>query len=364
MPILSTALRERPVLKAALFVPSVIALIFSLFNLSVAPDPAALAAQATIATVNEDAGLPFPPVNMAGRMIEGLGQRLPMHLQAYASEAEARAALDAEEVAAMIVFPADFSTAIAGQGPVPLTVVTSGSLTMGEAQLTGALPSMLESGVAAAVQSIRLGMAQGRMPDLTPPVALQTEVLHAPANAASRMAPFIANFVTALSALVGGIIGWVGTRGFGGARGAALRTIVPMIALPLAAGVLAVIVASLAGGNFVTLWLGAAALGIALGWFFAGSLALFGPIALAVLVPLVFWQSALGGAQMPLAAGPAWLQGASVLGLDQIGGYFRAVILGGSGAFPVALAGLAAAAGLAMIWLRGALVRTPTPVTA
>ncbi|WP_068305036.1 ABC transporter permease [Pararhodobacter sp. CCB-MM2] len=364
MTFLSAALRERPILRGALIVPSVIALIFSLFNLTVAPDPAAMAAHVTIATVNEDTGLPFPPVNMASRMIEGLGSRLPMHLQAFDTEASARAALEAEEVAALIVFPADFSTAIAGQGPVPLTLVTSGSLTMGEAQMTGALPAMLESGVASAVQGIRLALAQGRMPDMTPPVALQSEVLNAPVNAAARMAPFIANFVTALSALVGGIIGWVGTRGLAGTRGAALRTLFPVIALPLSAAVLAAIVTSLAGGSFLALWLAVAGLGIAFGWFFAGSLALFGPLALVVLVPLVFWQPALGGAQMPLAAGPAWLQNASVLGLDQIGGHYRAILLGGSTGFPWALAGIAAVAGLTMIWLRGALVRQTAPVAA
>ncbi|WP_127105761.1 YhgE/Pip domain-containing protein [Pararhodobacter zhoushanensis] len=152
MSFIASALRERPILRGALIVPSVIALIFSLFNLSAAPDPAALASHITIATVNHDAGLPFPPINVAERMISGLSQRLPMPLQTYGSDAEARAALEGEDVQAVLIFPQEFSLSVSGSDPVPLTLITSGSLTMAVSQLTGALPGMVESGVAAAVQ--------------------------------------------------------------------------------------------------------------------------------------------------------------------------------------------------------------------
>ncbi|MCB1391199.1 MAG: hypothetical protein KDK12_18955 [Rhodobacteraceae bacterium] len=364
MSLLSDALRERPILRGALIVPSVIALIFSLFNLSAAPDPATLASNVTIATVNHDAGLPFPPINVASRMIQGLGERLPMHLLAFDTDAEARAALDSETVQAILIFPENFSSSVAGSDAVPLTLVTSGSLTMGESQLTGALPAMVESGVSAAVQSIRLAMARGQMPDMTPSVALTAESLRPPVNAAARMAPFVAGFATALAALVGGIIGWVGTRGLGGVRGAALRTLFPLVALPIAAVVLAGLVAGFAGGSFLGLWLAVAGLGIALGWLFAGALALFGPLALLVAVPLVFWQAALGGAQMPISAAPEWLHWLSPLGMDAIGGHFRALILGADHPFPWTLAAGAAVLGLAMIWLRGLIARRSAPVAA
>lgn len=361
MSLISDALRERPILKGALIVPSVIAFLFSVFNLSAAPDPAVLAAHVTIATVNHDTGLPFPPINVAGRLIQGLGERLPMRLQAYESEAEARAALAAETVQAVLIFPENFSTAVAGSDSVPMTLITSGSLTMTESQLTGALPAMVESGVSAAVQSIRLAMARGQLPDMTPPVTLTAEVVNPPASPAARLAPFVAGFATALAAMVGGILGWLGTRGLGGARGAALRTLFPVIALPVAALVLAAVVAGFAGGDVLALWLAVAGLGIALGWFFAGLLALFGPLALLVAVPLVFWQGAIGGGQIPFSAAPDWLQGLAPLGIDGIGAYFRSAILGAAQPFPWTLALGAAVLGLAMIWLRGALVRRPAP---
>ena len=364
MSLIADALRERPVLRGALIAPSVAALIFSLFTLTAAPDPATLASGVTIATVNHDAGLPFPPINMASRLIDGLDARLPMHLRAFDSDEAARAALDAETVQAVLIFPEDFSRAVAGTEAVPLTLITSGSLTMAEAQLTGALPGMVESGVSAAVQSIRLAMARGQMPDMTPPVALTAEALNPPTTAAARVAPFVAGFATALAALVGGILGWVGTRGLGGVRGAALRTLFPVIALPVAALVLAGLVAGFAGGAFGALWLAIALLGVAFGWFFAGALALFGPLALLVLVPLAFWQPAIGGGQMPLSAAPEWLHWLAPLHLDAIGGYLRALILGAGHDFPWSLALGAAALGLAMIWLRAALVRRPAPVAA
>lgn len=359
MSLLSDALRDRPNLGAALFVPSVIALLFSLFNLSAAPDPAVLAANVTIATVNHDTGLPFPPINVASRLVEGLGTRLPMRLQSFDSDEAARAALDAETVQAVLIFPEDFSRAVAGTEAVPLTLVTSGSLTMTESQLTAALPAMVESGVSSAVLSIRLAMARGQMPDMTPPVALNAETLRPPLNAAARVAPFVADFATVLAALVGAILGWVGTRGLAGGRGAALRVLLPVIAMPVAGLVLAATVTGFAGGDFLGLWLAIAGLGIAIGWFFAGLLAVLGPLALLVAVPLAFWQPAIGGGQMPLGAAPDWLQGLAPLGLDGIGGHFRGLILGAENGFPWPLALAAALLGLALVGLGALIARRP-----
>ena len=364
MSLIAQALRERPILRGAVLAPSAIALIFSLFNLSAAPDPAILASHITIATVNHDAGLPFPPINVADRMLSGLSQRLPMQLQAYDSDASARAALEAETVQAVLIFPQGFSTSVSGSDPVPLTLITSGSLTMAEQQLTGALPALLESGVATAVQSIRLAMAQGRMPDMASPVALTAEVLNPPATAAARMAPFVAGFAMALAAMVGGIIGWIGTRGLDSARALRLRIVFPVIAMPVAALVMAAIVTSFSGGAFFSLWLAIALLGTALSWFAAGSLALFGPAALLVLVPLVFWQAVLGGAQMPMAAAPVWLQWLAPLGLDQIGAHYRSLIIAGTHPFPWALTAGAAALGLGMMALRALMRRGRAPVAA
>lgn len=357
MSLLATALRDRPILKGALLVPSLIALIFSLFNLSAVPEPARLAAATVLATVNDDQGLTFPPINVATLMLNGLSQRLPLTLRPYATEAEARAALDAEDVAAILLFPNEFSLSVTGSEVVPLRLVTSGALPAAQAQLVSALPGMLETGVAVAVQSIRAAMAAGRMPDMASPVALNAEVIHPAANAASRAAPFIANFVTALAALVGAILGWVGSRGLEPIRAALLRGLLPVLALPPAALVLVAVIGSFAGGDLLGLWLTVIGLGVAFGWFFAGALAVLGPFALLILVPLVFWQGILGGAQVPASVAPDWLHGLAPLGLEAIGGTFRALVLGGQQGFPVALACGAALCGLALIWLRALVSR-------
>ena len=352
MSFLSDALRDRPMLRGALIAPSGIALIFSLFNLSAPPDPARIAPLVTVATVNLDTGLPFPPINVAGRLIEGLSTRLPTGLRSFDNEDAARAALEADEVAAILVFPAGFSRAVASTDPVPLSVITSGSVTMVESQMAAALPAMVEAGVATAVQTFRLAMAQGRLPDMTSPVALSTEVIRPVTAPAARAAPFVSGFVLGLIAMVGALIGYLGTQGLAPRRAALLHVVLPVVAVPLAASVLTALVHGFAGGDALGLWLGVAGLALAFTWLFVGALALIGPLALLAIVPLVFWQGALGGTQMPAAAAPEWLLWLNTLGMDGIGAYLRGVLLGGQAAFPTVLALGAAGAGLAMIALR------------
>ncbi|WP_127105765.1 hypothetical protein [Pararhodobacter zhoushanensis] len=196
------------------------------------------------------------------------------------------------------------------------------------------------------------------------PVALTAETVNPSANPAARIAPFVAGFATALAAMVGAIIGWVGTRGLGSLRALRLRVIFAVVAMPVAALVMASIVTGFAGGAFVGLWLAIALLGIAFGWFAAGALALVGPVALLVLVPLVFWQAVLGGAQVQMTAAPVWLHWLAPLGIDQIGAHYRSLIIAGGHPFPWGLAAGAAVLGLGMLILRALLVRGRIPVTA
>lgn len=358
MSFLSKALHDRPMLRGALIAPSLIALIFSLFNLSAPPDPARIAPLVNVATVNLDTGLPFPPINIADRLIGGLATRLPTGLRSFDTEAAARAALQAEEVAAILVFPADFSRAVAGSDPVPVSVITSGSVTMVESQMAGALPAMVETGIATAVQTFRLAMAQGRLPDMTSPVAVSAEVIHPVTNAATRAAPFVAGFVLGLIALVGALVGSLGTRGLAPRRAALLQAGLPVVAMPVAAAVLTALVYGFAGGDALALWLAVSGLALAFAWLFSGALAVLGPVALLAIVPLVFWQGVLGGTQMPAAGAPDWLHWLLPLGMDRIGGYLRSILLGGDNAFPVALALGAAGLGLALIGLRAVVARS------
>lgn len=354
---LFAALRTSPFLPPALAVPMVIALVFSLFSLTAAPDPARLAAAIRLGVVNEDAGLRLPPIRIADRMVEGMKARLPFALVEIADAEAGRAALEAGEISALLTFPDSFSRDVTGDGTVGYRLLLAENLPSAEAQVAGQLPAMLEGAMSAAVSTVRLALAQGRLPDLTPPVAGTVERLHPIERPAQRVAPFVAVFVTWLAALVGALLAFLAARPLPSAAAAQARSLLPVVSSGLASLVLALTLAATAGtsAGLLPLWLSAWAAMVALGWGFAGLLAWLGLPALVILVPVVFYQAAVGGAQIPLAAAPDWL-GAATLGLpfDRLGGLYRALLLGGPVPAWTAPLAIVAATGLALIWAKAA----------
>jgi ABC-2 type transport system permease protein len=360
------SLRAHPLFVPVLIVPTLITLIFSLFNLTAAPDPARLAAALRIGVVNDDAGMTFPPIKVAARMIDGMGDRLPFTLAEQPDEAAGRAALEAGALTALLIFPESFTGDVLGDGNVGYRLILAENLPAAEAQVAGQLPTMLDTAMSAAVSSIRLSLAKGQLPNPTLPVAGEIERLYPITLPAQRMAPFAAVFTTWLAALIGALLLTVATRPMARDEAALLRTAIPVAVTGVAALTLALLVAATAGvaGGAVTLWLSAWALMLALSWAFGGLFAWHGPAAMLLLLPVAFYQAALGGAQIPPAAAPAWLQSAALgLPFDRVGALYRSLILGGPGPDWLPLALGLAAAGLVLIWARTLLGR-PAPLRA
>ena len=144
------------------------------------------------------------------------------------------------------------------------------------------------------------------------------------------------------------------TRGLARGGAAVIRTVLPVISLGVAALVISGVVAGATAdwGLFVPVLLAVWPTALALGWLMTGILALIGPIALLVLLPVVFYQSALGGVMAPVAAAPAWLaRVGEAVPFDAVGAFYRGVIHGTGTSMPVDWLGGAAVLGVALIWL-------------
>lgn len=346
--------RHSLLFRAALIVPSAIVLVFSLFNLSAAPDPARIAGAIEIGFVKLDTGMTFPPIKVSDRLQQGLSGQLPFSIREFEDEATARTALEAQEIAAFVLFPPEFSSQVFGDEPVDFKVVGAGNLTVAESRLAEQMPMMLQSGIAAAVSSLRLALAKGQMPTGQLPVNMSAEMVHPTANAAAAMAPFAASYTIWLSSMVGAVLLYLASRAVEAGQGRALlRTVFPVAATGAASLCLTFVVASTAGIDvgFLQFWLLVWALGLALAWFLGGLIAVFGLPVLVLVVPLVFYQAVLGGTQMPAAAAPQWLGWVSALApFDDIGAMMRSLIIGGTVAPNWAWLGLIGVAGMAMIW--------------
>ena len=345
---------QRPMARPALIVPTAIMLIFSLFNLTAPPDPARSAASFRLAIVNLDEGLTFPPIRVADKLLENLPNTLPFQLTTFDAEEVARAALDQGEVAAVVVLPADFSKQAISDQPFEIAVWNAQHLTVAETQIAGQLPMMLQMALSAGVANLRLALAKGRLPDGKLPVTTAVTTLHKAENTAKLPAPFVLLFTTWLAAMVGALLLALSTRGLARGGAAVIRTVLPVISLGVAALVISGVVAGATAdrGLFVPVLLAVWPTALALGWLMTGILALIGPIALLVLLPVVFYQSALGGVMAPVAAAPAWLaRVGEAVPFDAVGAFYRGVIHGTGTPMPVDWLGGAAVLGVALIWL-------------
>ena len=91
---------------------------------------------------------------------------------------------------------------------------------------------------------------------------------------------------------------------------------------------------------------------MAASWLLAGLFALFRMFALILVLPIVFYQGAIGGTQAPVAAAPKWLRNiAEAIPFDAVGEIYRGAIIVGTGDFPATTILLTAGIGLLLIWL-------------
>jgi hypothetical protein len=96
------------------------------------------------------------------------------------------------------------------------------------------------------------------------------------------------------------------------------------------------------------LWL----VGLGATWLFVGLFSVFSFVAIAVALPLAFYQGPIAGVIAPAAAAPGWLAWvAGILPLDDLMFGMRAILIGGpDGAVPLATVFVILLVGLALIW--------------
>ena len=261
-----------PMAKQAIIVPIAIMLIFSVFNLTAPMDPARSAQAVTLGLVNNDEGLPMPPIKVSERMLSGMGDQLPFSTQAFDDREAAVAALQAGEVSVVLVFPPAFSSQAFRGDQARFEIVTSSAATIAEVQMAQQLERMLPAAMSAGVASMRLAMEQ--MPTGEMPVAADVTPLGEVEPMARLQAPFAMLYTTWLAALVGAIMMTLATRSIAG-RGAAAaaRTVLPILITGAASLCLALVVGATAGwGSFLPAWLVVWPTAIALTWGFVDRL--------------------------------------------------------------------------------------------
>lgn len=364
MSFLSDEFRGGQLFKPALIVPSLIMLIFSLFNLTAAMDPERSAAAFHLGVVNMDKGLTFPPIKVASRVLDGLGDTLPFQVSEFDAKEPAKAALEAGQVGAVIVFAEDFSKNAISGGNFSIEVLNTQHLTVVETQIAAQLPMMIQMAMSAGVSNLRLAMASGEIPTAGFAVTAKVETLHKAANSATLMAPFVMVFATWLAAMVGAMLLFLASRDLAdGRQKATIRTVFPVLSLGLASLVLSLVVAATTGAwdLIIPVWWRVWLASVCIGWLMVGFLAVLGLPVLIVLLPLAFYQSALGGAMAPVSAAPAWLANVGqIVPFDTLGASYRAVIHGGDFGFAFLWLGATAIAGLALIWLASLRTSAPT----
>jgi len=357
MPKALAEFRNSPLARPALMVPMLIMLIFSLFNLTSAPDPARSTAAFRLGVVNQDEGLSFPPIKVASRVMDGLGSALPFNVTAFETADSARQALEGGEVAAVILFPPEFSKQAVADEPFEIDIWNAQHLTVAETQMGAQLPMMVQMAMSAGVASLRLALAKGQIPSGSLPVTAKVDTLYLADSSTRIAAPFVLTFATWLAAFVAAVLTFIATRDIRLPWDrAAVRTVVPVFSTGIGTVVLALVAIAAIGswGLFLPLWLTAWGASLALVLMMLGGFAAIGLVAIIVFLPMAFYQGALGGAMAPVAAAPDWLRSiGEAVPFDLVGAVYRNVLHGASLDVPLIWLAGAGLVGLALIWLAG-----------
>lgn len=343
-----TSLRNKPSFGAALIVPVAIMLIFSFFNLIAVADP-------SLAVSNAKYGLVVEEQNSNGgeveRIITILKNAFPFASADYADKSSAADALATGEILASLILPAEFGAQLKSPQPATIEINNVTHLTLVENQLSTQIANGLQAAMGGAVLTQRLVTATGAPP--ARPIVATTTSSTASMNPIAKAAPGIATFVIWLSAFVGSVLIFLTVRGEGANKSVmALRLIAPLAVSGISSLVLAAVISLLLGDGalLIKLWglVWLTVLGLA--WLFTGLFAWLGPLAIVIILPFVFLQTALGGAMAPLNSIPDWLQWIAGLAPFQIvGETLRATILTNDLQLPWQPALISMAVGLVLI---------------
>ena len=350
--------RRSELFKPAIMVPAMIMLIFSLFNLTAPADPVRTASAFNLGVVNQDEGLTFPPMKLATFAMDGISGNLPFTVTELDNPEIARSALEAGEVATVIVFPAGFSKLAVGDKNFSIEIWNTQHLTVAETQMALQIEKMIPMALSAGVANLRLAMSKGQMPSLAPTVTADVETLHIAESTATLPAPFVMTFTSWLAAMVGTILLFLATSArfapsMASMNRAYIRTLIPVMTMGLASFVLALVVVSttLQWALFIGIWLNVWIVSLCLVWLFMGIFELAGLWSLIVILPTVFYQSVLGGSMAPVAAAPDWLREiGEVIPFDLIGSAYRGVMYDAGEGLPFIWLLSAALIGIILIW--------------
>ena len=365
MPSSIAEFRRSELFKPAIMVPTMIMLIFSLFNLTAPVDPIRTASAFNLGVVNQDEGLTFPPMKLATLAMEGIAGSMPFNVTVLDDPEIARAALESGDVATVILFPADFSKLAVSDKNFSIEIWNTQHLTVAETQMASQLPMMIQMALSSGVSNLRLAISKGQMPSLDLAVTANVETIHRAENTATLPAPFVMTFTSWLAAMVGAILLFLATSArfapsLASKNRAYVRTLVPVMTMGLASFVLALVVVSttLQWALFIGIWLNVWIVSLCLVWLFMGIFEVAGLWSLIVILPTVFYQSVLGGSMAPVAAAPDWLREiGEVIPFDSIGAAYRGVMYDAGEGLPFTWLLSAALIGIILI-LGSAIIRS------
>ena len=350
MPSSISDFRRSELFKPAIIVPTVIMLIFSIFNLTAPSDPARILSSFELGIVNEDVG-PLPLFST--QAIKEISKSLPFRVALLKNSETARDALLKGKVSSVITFPENFSQLALSNKNLSIDILNSQHLTISETQIARQLPSMLQMALSTFVSNLRASKLNNQSTNLGMLVNTNVETMFKAKSLASLPAPFVMSFTTWMASMVGAILLFLGTRQMAFLNRAYVRTIVPVMTMGFASFALATVVTltTLQWEVFLMTWLSVWLVCVCLTWLFLGVFEIIGLSALLIILPLVQYQSVLSGSVAPVSAAPDWLERiGTAVPFDAIGAAYRAIIFGSDASLPYIWLLSAALIGIVLSW--------------
>ena len=343
--------RRSKLFRAAVVVPILIALIFSLFNLTAPNDPEKISSNFKLGIVNLDASLELPLIST--QAIKTISRSLPFRVALFRTSDAAKEALSDGRISSVIIFPENFSELALSDRSINIKVISTEHLTVSETQIAKQLPSMFQMGLSTFISNLRLAKIENKPPSNQMPITIENEALYKANSLASMPSPFVMNFVTWLTAMVGSVLLFLSTNQITLLNRAYVRTVVPVMTMGASSFILAIVVTTSTQqwGSFFMLWLAPWLVSVCLCWLFIGTFTVIGLSAMVVILPTVFYQSVLSGTMIPLTAAPDWLELIGTwIPFDSIGKAYRAIIFDSDGGLPYLWISGAAFIGLLLNW--------------
>jgi len=351
MPSSISDFRRSELFKPAIIVPTVIMLIFSIFNLTAPSDPARILSSFELGIVNEDLGPSLPLIST--QAIKGISKSLPFRVTLLKNSETARDALLKGQVSSVITFPENFSQLALSNKNLSIDILNSQHLTIVETQMASQLPSMMQLALSTFVSNLRASKLNNQGSNVGMMVTTNVETMFKAKSLASLPAPFVMSFTTWMASMVGAILLFLGTRQMAFLNRAYVRTIVPVMTMGFASFALATVVTltTLQWEVFLMTWLSVWLVCVCLTWLFLGVFEIIGLSALLIILPLVQYQSALSGSVAPVSAAPDWLERiGTAVPFDAIGAAYRAIIFGSDASLPYIWLLSAALMGIVLSW--------------